>query len=686
MTTKQAKGSVHDYSVFMQTDDYAKHRLLPLFELSLRRIIALECLVDTCRNLRKSQQTVCTESEALTSTIELVKDSVSRCMTVIEENAKVPSKFHCPSQKKGVSSGRKPCEIVRADLMAVLLSHIQRFNLKPLLVTTTTPKVRHCSRQSVGTLQLNRKAVVFSDATETERLVAESPQTGSHELAANTSVSESSVSSPSAAVMSLPVVTSQKEPRTFHGLSPAAKSTESSLAAMAPTHISGLAVSTETSPVATSSQSHIGSEASGDVSQTVTTMAAHRGSLLPTVTSQFSEPLVSAKSSLAAMASQHLSGPTPSTAATTSHHTSVPLAAATPSLTNLARQHHSGSVSSESLSQSPIPERSLLAMMASQRISGRMNSAASVAVTTSQASCGQVTSATPSLARLAMQHASSPLTSVSSESFSQPASDGTSSPNISSASTSSHGRIRPPALMAVTGHVSGTITGGPSLASLAMHNSTSPSSHSASPIHTPQLESGASRQADVAPMLDSVHGVCPVHSADHVGKPKVKPPPGFQASHTQSARCGAVPSNITVSRPPPGFRNRKQAVDLRQLLGDASLQTSCVKHSPASPPKENRRRLPGQMFAKPSLFGATLCTSPKPRSLPQKGTLLFRKFRFPLECLKAPDCVKLDDIVRFNFLTPSPDDIVKEKQKAAFVNPGERKYPALERNITILLY
>ena len=669
MTTEQAKGSVHDYSVFMQTDDYAKHRLLPLYELSLRRIIHLESLVDTCRNLRKSQQTV------LTSPIELVKESVSRYMSVIGGNAKVPSSFYCPTQseKKGVSSGRIPCETVKADLMAVLSSHIQRLNPKPLLITTTTP---HCSRQSVGALQLHQKAVVSSQTTETEPLVAESQQTGSHEFAANTSVSESRVSGPLvAAVMSLLAVTSQKEPGTFHGLSPAAKSnlsTGSSLAAMASTHISGLAVSTEKPLVTTALQSRFGSLASADVSRTV--MAAHGGSLSPTVTSQFSEPLVSAKSSLAAMASQHLSGPThgSSTAATTSHHTSIPLASATPSLTNLARQHHSGSVSSEGLSQSPVPERSSLAMMASQHMSGRVNSMASAAVTTSQASCGQVTSATPSLARLAMQHASSP---VSSESLSQPASGGT-SVNMSSASTSSHGRVRSPSLMAATDHVPGPITGGSTLATLAMRNSTSQSSHSTPLTHTPQSESGASRQADIAPMRDPVHGVCPVHSADHVGKPKVKPPPGFQA----------VPSHITVSRPPPGFRNRKQAVDLRQLLGDASLQTSCVKHSPVSPPKENRRRSPGQMFAKPSLFGATLCTSPKSCSPPQKGTLLFPKFRFPLESLKAPDCVKLDDIVRFNFLTPSPDDIVKEKQKAAFVNPGEREYPARKRNITILLY
>ena len=80
-----------------------------------------------------------------------------------------------------------------------------------------------------------------------------------------------------------------------------------------------------------------------------------------------------------------------------------------------------------------------------------------------------------------------------------------------------------------------------------------------------------------------------------------------------------------------------------------------------------------QMFAKPSLFGATMCTSDRPHGIAQKqkSDLQFRKFF--CGCPKSVECEELDEISRFNFLTPSPDDIVKEKQKAAFGNPGERE-------------
>ena len=510
------------------------------------------------------------------------------------------------------------------------------------------------------------------------------------------------------------------EAGTSHGISlpttsPERLSKGMSLAAMASQHLSGLPASTETTLVTMATQprsdslSSIGSSTTGMSQATLTTPACGRSLL---ATTHFSGSLVSSGVNVAA-----------SPEMAESQRDSGMCASTTPSLAMLATQHHSGSVTS--VSQLTNLENTSSTKLAARHILGPVNSAA-----TSQPASLAVTSAAPSLAMLATLHRSGSTTS-SSETISQPpCSD---HPNIASShisaapssvgsslatmaskhflthsgsAASESGPETSPHLSHLEGIISKPVDVGlmhcgsyvgPVDSTKAVSASTLEETRKVETrkvetrkvetrkvetrkvetrkVETRKVETRKveTRKVETRKVETRKVETRKVETRKvetrKVETRKVKPPPGF---HMLSTGCGPTspdaPSSRLIARPPPGFRNRSQTINLKQLLKDSlpcDVSPGCTR--------EHRRRTPAQMFAEPSLFGATLCTSDRPRDVVQKQKcdLQFRKF--VCGCPKSPDCEDLDVISRFNFVTPSPDDIVKEKQKAAFGNPGERE-------------
>ena len=624
--------------------------------------------------------------------LERVKESVPTCRTGKNEpKSKVFD--HLPQSTNRVSSSEN-------DDSA--LSHLARDNPEaPFRTSNHAAKLCESGLQSMPLLNLTKDSELHQKAACSLRddhsgSSQATSQTDCRMLGTSRSVTpqqRSRLMAPTDVPSCATVVQKHvSEAGTSHGISlpttsPERLSKGMSLAAMASQHLSGLPASTETTLVTMATQprsdslSSIGSSTTGMSQATLTTPACDRSLL---ATTHFSGSLASSAVNVAAspeMAeSQRDSGMCSST---------------TPSLAMLATQHHSGSVTS--VSHLANLENTSSTKLTARHILGPVNSAA-----TSQPVSLALTAAAPSLAMLATLHRSGSTTS-SSETISQPpCSD---HPNIAS----SH-------ISAAPSYV------GSSLATMASKHFLTHSGSAASesgPETTPHLshlEGIISKPVDVGLMHCGSY-VGPVDSTKAVSAStleetrkvetrkvetrkvetrkvetrkvetrkvetrkvetrkvetrKVKPPPGF---HMLSTSCGPTspdaPRSRTrlIARPPPGFRHRSQTINLKQLLKDSlpcDVSPGCTR--------EHRRRTPAQMFAEPSLFGATLCTSDRPRDVVQKHKcdLQFRKF--VCGCPKSPDCEDLDVISRFNFVTPSPDDIVKEKQKAAFGNPGERE-------------
>ncbi len=138
------------------------------------------------------------------------------------------------------------------------------------------------------------------------------------------------------------------------------------------------------------------------------------------------------------------------------------------------------------------------------------------------------------------------------------------------------------------------------------------------------------------------------------------PPPGFKAKQ---------------AGPPPGFKP-KQTVDLSALAAQHKMQPSAPVPSQmaqvlaAKLTPKPAGKVMQVVIAKPSIFGQALCSNlSKPH---QSKSCSFPKFSYTRQMsnprhspIKEKKPIKV-----FDFGTPSPDDIVKHKQKGAFTRMG----------------
>ncbi len=143
-------------------------------------------------------------------------------------------------------------------------------------------------------------------------------------------------------------------------------------------------------------------------------------------------------------------------------------------------------------------------------------------------------------------------------------------------------------------------------------------------------------------------------------KKQLRPPPGFKAKQ---------------SGPPPGFKP-KQTVDLSALAAQHKMQPS------VSAPSQMAQVLATKLtpkpaaavqrvvIAKPSIFGQALCSNlSKPH---QSKSCSYPKFAY-MRQISNPRHSPVKEkkpIKVFDFSTPSPDDIVKHRQKGAFTRTG----------------
>ena len=140
----------------------------------------------------------------------------------------------------------------------------------------------------------------------------------------------------------------------------------------------------------------------------------------------------------------------------------------------------------------------------------------------------------------------------------------------------------------------------------------------------------------------------------------LRPPPGFKAKQ---------------AGPPPGFK-LKQTVDLSALAAQHKMQPSAPVPSQmaqvlaAKLTPKPAGKVMQVVIAKPSIFGQALCSNlSKPH---QYKSCSYPKFSYTRQMsnprhspIKEKKPIKV-----FDFSTPSPDDIVKHKQKGAFTRTG----------------
>ncbi len=165
-------------------------------------------------------------------------------------------------------------------------------------------------------------------------------------------------------------------------------------------------------------------------------------------------------------------------------------------------------------------------------------------------------------------------------------------------------------------------------------------------------------------------------AAQHDNRQSVKPPPGLSGL---AAALGRSP-------PPPGFQP-KLPVDLTQLAAQHRPTTAKVSGATSIPQStesnESTRHISSEqaVVREPSVFGQALCARFKPSRPPPTSphtdhppnrSIAHHKFSYRQQISRDLErqYSGQTEIDPFDFSTPSPDDIVKTKQKAAFTREG----------------
>ena len=165
-------------------------------------------------------------------------------------------------------------------------------------------------------------------------------------------------------------------------------------------------------------------------------------------------------------------------------------------------------------------------------------------------------------------------------------------------------------------------------------------------------------------------------------RPGVQPPPGFKplgtkASDLSSSSLSGPPTQKPVG-PPPGFKP-KVPVDLSQLaaLHDKKRSANRTRtHRDSSGDTVTSKVLVCQQVPSTaaSVFGQALCMSNKSScSCEKERSVMYPAFSYQRQTVGSPviDHGPINELKSFDFSTPSPDDIVKTKQKAAFTRDGQ---------------
>ncbi|XP_064624404.1 uncharacterized protein LOC135485936 isoform X2 [Lineus longissimus] len=145
------------------------------------------------------------------------------------------------------------------------------------------------------------------------------------------------------------------------------------------------------------------------------------------------------------------------------------------------------------------------------------------------------------------------------------------------------------------------------------------------------------------------------HLTPNLGaKPKDLPGLHLSVSQRTNPTKHARPSPMDVDAPPT----------------DSNLTDSLSGHRPTS---QEQIKIPKEILRKPSLFATILCSKSQTRQLTPIEARLFKRdpshsvFSYTRQTsLKKKVTDSQNDLKPFGFLTPSPDDIVKNRQKAAF--------------------
>jgi hypothetical protein len=140
-------------------------------------------------------------------------------------------------------------------------------------------------------------------------------------------------------------------------------------------------------------------------------------------------------------------------------------------------------------------------------------------------------------------------------------------------------------------------------------------------------------------------------------------------------------TRITPPRPPSPMDEDSSPTDTNSALSSMEDSFSVLELNPGQEIKD----IPKEILTKPSLFATVLCSKSRKRQLTPvearvfKRTLSHPKFSYSQQLsqgIKTPD-LHDSDLIPFDFATPSPDDIVKEKQKAAFTRGDDSKWNSL---------
>lgn len=263
-----------------------------------------------------------------------------------------------------------------------------------------------------------------------------------------------------------------------------------------------------------------------------------------------------------------------------------------------------------------------------------------------------------SLAQLAKEHRSSP---PSGSAFSRPA--------LPQTRPSEGSRATPPTL---------------SLAQLARQQESSSPKDQA--LH---------RNERNAPMPSSLVALAQgFHSADRTTEGQAAPaqdsgvsgaPPGFSLSalasqHEQAVHKREDPNTTKTEKHaglPPGFKSLPQ-IDLSALAAQHVVRAKAQQKDAvvAARPVISQVEVSS---AKPSVFGRAVCSHYSEgekldaRPVFARG-VNFPKFSFKQQMSRTETGLIIDSykIVPFDFSTPSPDDVVQEKQKGAFTRTGNK--------------
>ena len=230
----------------------------------------------------------------------------------------------------------------------------------------------------------------------------------------------------------------------------------------------------------------------------------------------------------------------------------------------------------------------------------------------------------------------------------------------------------------------GAGTTAPGLSSLATQLSQYSEEHSKTPVLAGQGPT-SSLEMTQGSIFSQVKG-----SVNVAGKV----PPGFASLGSSPARAATLSllyGSSNKAAPPPGFTVRP-TVDLAELASrhpsrpasEASRTPAMADSRSRAGPDSKHQKIPPyfSISAQPSIFGRALCcqnchgskllSEQKP-----KKNFLYPKFSYVRQIstkFGAPT-VPENRVRPFDFTTPSPDDIVRDRQRGAFTRTGDSKYP-----------